>query len=77
MITFLRLHDVTNIKFLDRQPYVAEMIRLSARPRDAFDLAHQHRQLARDDWFKVNIKMVSLTFVDGDCIQAHEYIIDG
>lgn len=48
------------MQFLDRQPYVAEMIRLAARPRDAFDLAHQHRQFARDDWFKVNIKMVSL-----------------
>lgn len=48
------------MQFLDRQPHVAEMIRLAARPRDAFDLAHQHRQFVRDDWFKVNVKMVSL-----------------
>lgn len=51
-------HLFQSLKFVDRQPYVAELIRLSARPRDAFDLAHQHRHLVRDDWFQVNIRFM-------------------
>ncbi|KAK2460254.1 hypothetical protein APHAL10511_007643 [Amanita phalloides] len=51
-------HLFQSLKFLGRQPYVAELIRHTAKSRDAFDLAHQHQQFARDDWFKVNIQMM-------------------
>jgi ribA/ribD-fused uncharacterized protein len=60
-------HLFQSLKFLDRSPQVAELIRSSARPRDAFDLAHQHRQFVRGDWYQVNVKIM-------DDVLSHKFI---
>ncbi|PFH48374.1 hypothetical protein AMATHDRAFT_150037 [Amanita thiersii Skay4041] len=51
-------HLFQSLKFLDSNPWIAALIRLSTRPREAFDLAHQYNSYVRSDWRVVNIQMM-------------------
>ncbi|AYV77190.1 MAG: hypothetical protein Barrevirus18_4 [Barrevirus sp.] len=43
-------HYFQSQKFLPAYPNIAEQIRLTARPREAFDIAQKNSQLIRPDW---------------------------
>jgi hypothetical protein len=52
-----------SIQFMEHRPDLAEHIRTySDRPRDALTQARRHKPEQREDWFSVNVQMVTGAF---------------